>query len=96
MGTKFGAYLRGARLGYGYVAELDAFVRVSGDGPFYVEVAREAKDMHPGSGLHRVWWWNDKNGETLLAVCPYLRTAAVPSRAWLDDDAQPCEEPKIR
>jgi hypothetical protein len=87
--SAFGTHLRAARLGYRHVPALDAFVRITGDGPFRVEIVREAKDMRNEGEEHRCWWEGDPLGERMLALSPALRAPLpLPCVIWINDDGE--------
>lgn len=94
MSSPFGTLLRASRLGYHYVAALDAYVRVEAHGrpqtSWRVEVVREAKDMTAGPHhLFVCWWEDDPTGERMVALSPALqalRPQDIPATLLLDDD----------
>ena len=66
----FGVYIRAARLGYYWVPGLKFFIKISGDGPFLVEIAPPIATELKGKPreMHRVL--EDPYG--ILALSPAL------------------------
>lgn len=76
-GPTFGQFLRGARLGFMWCREVRAMMRLSGDGPFIVELCPPACLPNGGrGGLHRVWWEKDRDA-IVGGILPLKRIKAV-------------------
>jgi hypothetical protein len=95
--SSFGDYLRAGRLGYGWVDQIKAFVRITGPyadtNPWRVEFAHNAREMAAQGRDHRCWWDNDKDGARLVSVCEAVRTwDGKPGALWVDEDGKKIKE----
>ena len=85
--TGLGIRIRAHRLGYGWTGT--CFMRISGDGPFRVDI-RPADELPPKTDklgtMHRVWWEGDGGKEIVESfACARVR----PKHAFtvtVDDD----------
>lgn len=86
-----GQAIRAARLGYVWCAKVQAMMRISGDGPFLVELA-PADQLPDNRGnrkrFHRVWWEGNKKQEIIDGIKPLARIKAVkrPVQFTVGDD----------
>lgn len=84
----FGQLIRGARLGFMWCREVQAMMRLSGDGPFTVELCPPDKLPTAGSGgLHRIWWEKDRDA-IVGGIVPLRRIKTVkrPIRFCVGED----------
>ena len=88
----FGTRIRAARLRWGWNAKIQAFMRISGDGPFYIELAPATYTFPASRGRSKVQekyriWWEGGRGEELVNGIDCLRGVTkvkIPFTFWID------------
>lgn len=97
MSTEFGNYLRAARLGFRMSTFMGCFMRVSGDGPYTVELCTPATlPKRVSRGKHWLWWEGDETGEALCVSSTVLRRLSCRvfdyQRVVVDEDGERVEK----
>lgn len=72
-----GETIRGLRLGFAWSAEYQCFVRISGDGPFRIQVEPAALPgfLRANQEKHYVWWSDDKLDLSKIKPFPAIARA---------------------
>jgi hypothetical protein len=68
MKPTLGQTIRGMRLGYGWVPELNRWMHIDGDGPFTIKIRCSLPNTRDASETHRRWW-DDKLFLSELLKC---------------------------
>lgn len=88
----FGGIIRGARVGFHWSDTYGCFIRISGDGPFLIEV--HPGPIPPGTKTKRGHWaWWDADGDVtpddlLDMIADLQKEPAKPASFWVDDDGK--------
>jgi hypothetical protein len=88
--ASFGGILRGKRLGFEWSAEYGAFIRISGDGPFCIEVSPPPlpPSRVAGADKHRRWWESAEAAELLRFIDGLPINPARATVFYVDDDGR--------
>jgi hypothetical protein len=88
----FGSVLRGFRLGYGYSAKHNGFIRINAGGPPHrIDVAPVGGiPSKSGKGEH-LCWWDEKDADAIVGMIKPLQDVTKTKKAasfYVDDDGQ--------
>jgi hypothetical protein len=83
-----GDTVRALRLGFYPYHKIKGFVRISGDGPFHIEIHPYGliSNSHKSNMPHRVWWSKNSNLPSQIPALQYISKVKLPFSFYIDDN----------